>query len=365
MAAKTYATNMMLHESIEYYQVTLASDTIYEPSKVRLPKFVQLAAKESEFETFEEIGEDILRLRREYEIKQMEQEIENFHKNRELVQSLPTMSAKRKEKLQLAEVERKKKVLQEAKLRNKILGKRRPFKKRTGGPKYKRKVLKVIDPKVMAARRAARRKKAKLEKAQEEAKRQEEFIKNPPKTKETLVVVEYIEDNKQETIQKCCEEESDEDEETDEYDRRPFMQNIPEEPKRVLKPVEDVVDEDSEFAKHWLKSTNAPLKLLKASKRHKFKKIKTKKPKKTIINITTTLDFSRDDGSDVKWQKGCEEMRKFSKGVGIAKTRFCTSTLVGKECKHGDNCRFAHSVQDYTPKYCVFTAACKNVCIFG
>jgi hypothetical protein len=45
----------------------------------------------------------------------------------------------------------------------------------------------------------------------------------------------------------------------------------------------------------------------------------------------------------------------------LSKTKLCDSIKTGKTCRHGKNCRFAHSVEELVISPCVFGADCKFV----
>ena len=47
--------------------------------------------------------------------------------------------------------------------------------------------------------------------------------------------------------------------------------------------------------------------------------------------------------------------------VHLQKTSMCMFIMEGKICRHGSNCRFAHTTDELLPKQCIFGSSCRLV----
>jgi len=72
---------------------------------------------------------------------------------------------------------------------------------------------------------------------------------------------------------------------------------------------------------------------------------------------------------EIKRNKAFEKLKE-SKDKGNSKSKICTSFGTKKSCRHGENCRFAHTVDELSPSECFFGTDCKflhcpeRLCVF-
>tara|TARA_B100000497_G_scaffold115402_1_gene138906 strand:- start:63 stop:2606 length:2544 start_codon:yes stop_codon:yes gene_type:complete len=73
---------------------------------------------------------------------------------------------------------------------------------------------------------------------------------------------------------------------------------------------------------------------------------------------TSTEQVTEDPWIFVENSKKQKPQEKFEKN-NIEKYRMCTSVLNNTTCPHGSRCRFAHSVDELTPKECTYGVCCR------
>jgi len=291
----------------------------FHSTKVYYPKPIQLASKNSEFATMDEViawrNAELERLREEIvtatfkaELAKKEAQEADAKKWKELMEELPTESEAMKSKRLAKEAEEALvKVIQKRKEKAKEGKKALPFGHRRNGGGKKGRSHAEVDPEVVKARRALRRKVRKEEKKIEETKRTEFF--NTQKKKEEK------EEKK---------EEEKKEEENELYDVVRKTANLPTFPEEKPKIV--VVKNND-----W---QTVPLR---------------KKKIEPIVLKMGVASYCQPVISEPEVQKS------------NVKSRMCTSVLQNTECKHGENCRFAHSVDQLTPASCLFGKDCKFV----
>jgi hypothetical protein len=109
------------------------------------------------------------------------------------------------------------------------------------------------------------------------------------------------------------------------------------------------------------------------------KKLEEEKKKKEDSRYTTSEEEDTTDVEDVKTEELSEteikrsqafEKLKESKDKVISKSKMCSSFGTNKPCRHGGNCRFAHTVDELSPSECFFGTDCKflhcpeRLCVF-
>ena len=289
----------------------------FHPKKMYYPKPMQLASKNSEFDTLEQViawrNAELERLREEImtatfkaELAKKEAQEAEAKKWKELMEELPTESESVKSKRLAKEAEEAlAKEIQKRKEKAKEGKKALPFGHRRNGGGKKGRSHAEVDPAVVKARRALRRKVRKEEKKIEEAKRSEFF--NGQKVVEEKVVEEKVV------------------EENEMYDVVCKTANLPSFPEQGKPKIVVVKNND------W---QTVPLR---------------KKKIEPIVLKMGVASYCQPVISE-------PEVR-----VSNVKSRMCTSVLQSTACKHGDNCRFAHSVEELTPAKCLFGKDCKFV----
>jgi len=301
----------------------------FHSKKVYYPKPVQLASKNSKFETMEEViawrNAELERLREEIitatfkaELAKKELEKAEAKKWKELMEELPTESEARKSKRLAKEAEEAlAKEIQKRKEKAKEGKKALPFGHRRNGGGKKGRFHSEVDPAVVNARRALRRKARKEEKKIEETKRAEFF--------NTQKIEKKIEE-KIEKIEKKIEEKIEENiEENELYDVVSKTANLPTFPEFEKSKIVVVKNNDWE---------TVPLR---------------KKKIEPVVIKMGVASYRQPVISEPEVQKS------------NVKSRMCTSLLQNTGCKHGENCRFAHSVEELTPASCLFGKDCKFV----
>ena len=289
----------------------------FHSTKVYYPKPIQLASKNSEFATMDEViawrNAELERLREEIvtatfkaELAKKEAQEADAKKWKELMEELPTESEAMKSKRLAKEAEEALvKVIQKRKEKAKEGKKALPFGHRRNGGGKKGRSHAEVDPEVVKARRALRRKVRKEEKKIEETKRTEFF-------------------NTQKKEEKEEKKEEKKEEENELYDVVRKTANLPTFPEEKPKIV--VVKNND-----W---QTVPLR---------------KKKIEPIVLKMGVASYCQPVISEPEVQKS------------NVKSRMCTSVLQNTECKHGENCRFAHSVDQLTPASCLFGKDCKFV----
>ena len=290
----------------------------FHSKKVYYPKPVQLASKNSKFETMEEViawrNAELERLREEIitatfkaELAKKELEKAEAKKWKELMEELPTESEARKSKRLAKEAEEAlAKEIQKRKEKAKEGKKALPFGHRRNGGGKKGRFHSEVDPAVVNARRALRRKARKEEKKIEETKRAEFF--------NTQKIEKKIEEKIEENI-----------EENELYDVVSKTANLPTFPEFEKSKIVVVKNNDWE---------TVPLR---------------KKKIEPVVIKMGVASYRQPVISEPEVQKS------------NVKSRMCTSLLQNTGCKHGENCRFAHSVEELTPASCLFGKDCKFV----
>jgi len=293
----------------------------FHSTKVYYPKPIQLASKNSEFATMDEViawrNAELERLREEIvtatfkaELAKKEAQEADAKKWKELMEELPTESEAMKSKRLAKEAEEALvKVIQKRKEKAKEGKKALPFGHRRNGGGKKGRSHAEVDPEVVKARRALRRKVRKEEKKIEETKRTEFF--NTQKKEEK-------EEEKEEK-----EEEEKKEEENELYDVVRKTANLPTFPEEKPKIV--------------------------VVKNNDWQTVPLRKKIEPIVLKMGVASYCQPVISEPEVQKS------------NVKSRMCTSVLQNTECKHGENCRFAHSVDQLTPASCLFGKDCKFV----
>jgi len=293
----------------------------FHSTKVYYPKPIQLASKNSEFDTLEQVlawrNAELERLREEImtatfkaELAKKEAQEAEAKKWKELMEELPTESESVKSKRLAKEAEEAlAKEIQKRKEKAKEGKKALPFGHRRNGGGKKGRSHAEVDPEVVKARRALRRKVRKEEKKIEETKRTEFFNTQKKEVKEK-------EEKKEEK-----EKEKEENELYDVVRKTANLPTFPEEKPKI------VVVKNNDWQ-------TVPLR---------------KKKIEPIVLKMGVASYCQPVISEPEVQKS------------NVKSRMCTSVLQNTECKHGENCRFAHSVDELTPASCLFGKDCKFV----
>jgi len=95
--------------------------------------------------------------------------------------------------------------------------------------------------------------------------------------------------------------------------------------------------------------------------------------KKSVIKLVVPIKTYKDELQD-KYQKDerCQDghqrgeaynalSNKTELGAHLAKTRMCNSVEKKETCRHGGNCRFAHSLEELVTRNCFFKDECRFV----
>jgi hypothetical protein len=288
------------HEPYEFG----SSEDKEEPVKVFTPQPIQLAAENSNFRTLAEAKTfyDQERKRQNDELdheEHMKTVVKRLAEEKywkEIINALPVESEGFKKRRLVQEAEEKEKLVKEKK-RQKT--KPLPFGHRRNGGKHK-KSHGDVDPDVVKQRRAERRRVRKNEKKEEENKRAKFFEDNAVK------IEEKIEDLYRTATLKL---------------KKP---DISMEDALLEFGTQETGKEDTTWTVVPSKKKKEPLVLKMGVK-----------PFRELVKT--------------------ESVQKTSSG----KTRMCRFVTKQTECAHGEQCRFAHTIDELTPKVCDFGEACK------
>ena len=339
-------------------------------------KFVQLAAKSSQFGTMEEMQkhheEEEKRKQEEDAKKAWEEKVaaEDAKKAEEkkwndIVESLPTESRATKERRMAKEAEEKrianeKKWKEKKKQGNKPL----PFAhRRNGGGKSKSHA--EVDEKVLKARRAERRQARKAEKKVEEEERAVFFRKKAEKKAEEKAeekVEEKVEVEKKVEEKKVEIEEEDADAilmrmviaKTTSVEFKTTRNNRiaaekKEEEERIAAE-KKIEDEKKKEKQSW---ETVP------STRRAKKSIEPLVLKMGAASYWPVVSKPTVQPTQVSRTEAMAKLATTKEGN--TKSRMCTSVASGVPCKHGSRCRFAHSVDELSPAPCFFGNECKFI----
>lgn len=332
---------------------------------------VQLAAKSSKFDTFDDIAWHI-----EEEAMKAEQQMElDFEKRMDLYKkelaeqeqahimaTVDRQKARKAAKLEIpteseafkAKREKAEQVMKEEaeKFRNKCLKeaqKSNPFgHRRNGGGKKGRRHTKETAPEVLQAARATRRKASKEQNKIEEIKRAEQFAAKPEMVKPSVVLVPK-------PIVEQTEEEIEEQKEIQQL----VYEKIEQKPELIDKSDTDATSECEQCEEQMV---NTPQWLVEAADlldhSDGWEKVESKRGRKKVEEkvktVTTEKVETREQALDaLASEVKIREQRKY--------TKMCNSVGSGKPCRHGKFCRFAHSVDELTISECFFGCNCKFV----
>ena len=341
-------------------------------------KFVQLAAKSSQFGTMEEMQkhheEEEKRKQEEDAKKAWEEKVaaEDAKKAEEkkwndIVEALPTESRAAKERRMAKEAEEKR-IANEKKWKEKKKQGNKPLPfghRRNGGGKSKSHA--EVDEKVLKARRAERRQARKAEKKVEEEERAVFFRKQveEKKVEEKKVEIEE-EDDEEKKVEIEEEDEIEEEEDEDAILMRMVIDKTTS--------VEFETTRNNRIAAEKKKEEER----IAAEKKIEDEKKKeeqswetvpsTRRAKKSIeplvlkMGAASYLPVVSKRTVQPTQVSRTEAMAKLATTKeGNTKSRMCTSVASGVPCKHGSRCRFAHSVDELSPAPCFFGNECKFI----
>ena len=234
---------------------------------------------------------------------------------------------------------------------------------------------------VTKSRRALHRKQVKLSKKVSEDLRKEEF-KNGIRTveKSIIIKVDHIKEEEPEDEEEIIKQQIEKDIEEEEQNRiRQLICTInsdkiqeelitkKENEKEINKKYEmmvekrllekererdqkqDVLDNGS-----W---TEVKLNTKKESKKESKKKEKFIEPVLLLINFTTPkMERDQQVEKGLRFLTNKTEMR-----TSLKSTKMCNSVILKKKCRHGTNCRYAHSIDDLQVAECFFKESCNHV----
>ena len=324
--------NVSVFNMQEYLQVKLPLRRISSPIN---PLPMTLLLNLDKFNTYEEYEEYMDNIKKEKELVLQEQKkkeskaicdaFNDFLKEKmideEFMKSLPTMSEGMRIRL---ENERLKAELKEVKDAEK--SKRDAFKSRISSG-YNKQAVTDITPsvEVMAARRAARRKKRAEEKEKEKEKTENITIKTSIKTSVFFndIIVDQSDDEAEAERQdialaheKCLKK----------YEILDKMNNDKMNNQTSIQNDSSSSDDDD---------------LLNA-----FLYLKNKNSK----NIANSPNITKKESTPILDKKEIAEK--------LSKTRMCNSILNNMECRHGTNCRFAHTLNELVIRNCFYGDNC-------
>ena len=301
-----YVSEPELYEEFDY-----SGEEIEEPVRVITPQPIQLAAANSAFRTLaeaktfyeQEHKRKLDELEHEEHMQSVIKRLAEEKYWKEIIDGLPVESEGFKKRRLAQEIEEKAKLLEEKKAQetNSL-----PFGHRRNGGKQKKSHADV-DPAVVKQRRAERRRVRKSEKKEEEIKRAKIFEAQAAKEK--------------------IEEEKIEEEKIKELVYRPTV--------KLSKPKISAEDELMEFGfdKEEKEDTNWTV-------------VSSKKKKEPLVLKMGVKPFR---------ELKTETVPQTSSG----KSRMCRSVAKCEQCAHGEHCRFAHTMDELTPKVCEFGEGCK------
>ena len=315
---------------------------------------VQLAAMNSRFKTLQEVRIFYQRQAEEAEEKRKKEEIadkisrETSRKTEEqnlkaMLLSLPTESQAGKESRLAKEAEEKRMAG-----KTNTIYKPLPFgHRRNGGGK--RQSHTVVDQDIVRARRADRRHVRKAEKKKEEANRAEFFKKEEEAQKE-----------KEEKEEKKEKDEEDEEEEKDEEAEEIMIslmtfKDLPSQPTWETQEKEKQEEEDKKEQQR----------LAKKQEEDSWIQVPVRKKHNPIEPIVLKMgiqSYKTQSNPEIKESKNTrKEARENLENTkeGQLNSRMCNSVGSGEPCRHGERCRFAHSIEQLSPTKCFFGNECK------
>jgi hypothetical protein len=98
--------------------------------------------------------------------------------------------------------------------------------------------------------------------------------------------------------------------------------------------------------------------------------------KKSVVKLVVPMKTYKDELQDKYWQEErCHVdhrhlqrteaynslSNKTELGANLAKTRMCNSVEKNEACRHGEKCRFAHSLKELVTRNCFFKGECRFV----
>jgi len=92
--------------------------------------------------------------------------------------------------------------------------------------------------------------------------------------------------------------------------------------------------------------------------------------KKSVVKLVVPIKTYKDELQDKYRQddRHCQRAEAYNAlssktelGVNLAKTRMCNSVEKNETCRHGEKCRFAHSLEELVTRNCFFKGECRFV----
>jgi hypothetical protein len=92
--------------------------------------------------------------------------------------------------------------------------------------------------------------------------------------------------------------------------------------------------------------------------------------KKSVVKLVVPIKTYKDELQDKYRQddRHCQRAEAYNAlssktelGVNLAKTRMCNSVEKNETCRHGEKCRFAHSLKELVTRNCFFKGECRFV----
>jgi hypothetical protein len=92
--------------------------------------------------------------------------------------------------------------------------------------------------------------------------------------------------------------------------------------------------------------------------------------KKSVVKLVVPIKTYKDELQDKYRQddRHCQRAEAYNAlsnktelGANLAKTRMCNSVEKNETCRHGEKCRFAHSLKELVTRNCFFKGECRFV----
>ncbi len=91
--------------------------------------------------------------------------------------------------------------------------------------------------------------------------------------------------------------------------------------------------------------------------------------KKSVVKLVIPIKTYKDELQDkYRQDERCQRAEAYNAlssktelGVNLAKTRMCNSVEKNETCRHGEKCRFAHSLEELVTRNCFFKGECRFV----
>ena len=321
------------------------------------PTPFQLAAENSQFGTIEEMSIFYIKsLHRELKKIKIESEkrIKDLQEKEDVVQAQHEKEMKNLEK----ELNKQRNSKQLQKQEKKKQKKRKKLFTNIKKKKIKEDAKQAKEDEVVKSRRSTRRKEAKEKRKSEETNRTEMFSIIGTSEKDSIITIDHIDEDLEEQEVRTQEEEK---EMKDVYDLQIKLARIKDE--------QDKLEKEAEKEARHKKIEEMTLKLKEQEEARKAKEQEDARKAKEQEDALRAIEKQKQKDKADGW-KVVE--KTYKKAISVlsdrkqlehtkAKTKMCKSVITGTKCKHGEKCRFAHSIDELSISQCLFADNCRYV----